>query len=83
MKNTIVFVQMYGGKGSTGSGGGLVFQETLAKYLTEKNFNVYAITNPSDKYGFDFLKDKRLIAHFKDGNNTAINTFLFNYKLLK
>ena len=83
MKNTIVFVQMYGGKGSTGSGGGLVSQETLAKYLIEKNFNVYAITNPSDKYGFNFLKDKRLIAHFKDSNNTAINTFLFNYKLLK
>ena len=83
MKRAIIFVQMNGGKGDTGSGGGLVFQEMLAKYLIEKNFNVYAITNPSDKYGFDFLKNKRLIAHFKGSDNTAINTFLFNYKLLK
>ena len=83
MTSTIIFVQMNFGKGDDKIGGGIVYQELLAKYLIKKNFNVYAITNPSDKYGFDFLKDKRLIANFKDSKTTAINTFLFNFKLLK
>ena len=83
MISTIIFVQMNFGKGDDKVGGGIIYQELLAKYLIEKNFNVYAITNPSDKYGFDFLKDKRLIANFKDNDTTAINTFLFNFNLLK
>lgn len=80
---SIVFIQMTGGRTKTGIGGGLVFQELLAKNLLKRGYSVYAITNPSDLYGFSFLGDHRYSANFKNQNSGVSDMFLFNRKKLK
>lgn len=74
---------MTGGRTKTGIGGGLVFQELLAKNLLKRGYSVYAITNPSDLYGFSFLGDHRFSANFKNPNGGVSDMFLFNRKKLK
>jgi glycosyltransferase involved in cell wall biosynthesis len=80
----IVFIQMTGGRTSSGSGGGLVFQELLAKSLTQRGYSVYAITNTFDLYGFSFLGKRRMTADFHSGTAGSImGFFLFNRWKLK
>lgn len=74
---------MTGGKTKTGIGGGLVFQELLARNLLKRGYSVYAITNSSDPYGFSFLGDHRFSANFKNPNGGVSDMFLFNRKKLK
>lgn len=81
--STVVFIQMTGAKTDSGTGGGLVFQEMLAKSLIAIGIKVYAITNPSDLYGFQFLGRNRLIARFSKSSSRAIGLFLFDRKKLK
>ena len=81
--STVVFIQMSGAKTDSGSGGGLVFQEMLAKSLIERGTKVYAITNPIDLYGFQFLGKNRLVARFSKSSSGAIGLFIFERKKLK
>lgn len=80
---TLVFVQMAGSKTTSGVGGGIVFQEILAKTLLERGVSVYAITNQSDLYGFKFLGQNRLVANFSKGSDGALSLLLFNKKKLR
>lgn len=80
---TIVFLQMTGSKDEKGTGGGLIFQEFLARILIERDIDVYAITNPSDKFGFDFLNNKRFVANFHTNRNKILSFFFFNYKAMR
>ena len=81
--STVVFIQMTGAKTDSGTGGGLVFQEMLAKSLIERGIKVYAITNPIDLYGFQFLGKNRLVARFSKSSPGAIGLFIFDRKKLK
>ena len=63
--------------------GGLVFQEMLANSLIERGIKVYAITNPNDLYGFQFLGKNRLVARFSRSSSGAIGLFIFERKKLK
>ena len=81
--STVVFIQMAGAKTDRGTGGGLVFQEMLAKSFLERDINVYAITNPFDLYGFQFLGKNRLVAKFSKPSPGAIGLFIFERKKLK
>ena len=74
---------MTGAKTDSGTGGGLVFQEMLAKSLIERGFKVYAITNPSDLYGFRFLGKDRLVTRFSKSSSGALGLFIFERKKLK
>lgn len=74
---------MTGAKTDSGTGGGLVFQEMLAKSLIERGIKVYAITNPFDLYGFQFLGKNRLVARFSKSSSGAIGLFIFERKKLK
>lgn len=83
MKNkSIVFMQLTGGKTSTGTGGGLIFQEMLAKMLLQRGWSVYAITNSSDLYGFSFLGEKRFSVNFGSDKSDIYRFFMFNRKKL-
>ncbi|MDA8054918.1 MAG: glycosyltransferase family 4 protein [Thermoplasmatales archaeon] len=81
--SAVVFIQMTGTKTDSGTGGGLVFQEMLAKSLIERGIKVYAITNPSDLYGFQFLGKNRLVARFLKSSSGAVGLFIFERKKLK
>lgn len=74
---------MTGGRNKTDTGGGLVFQELLARNLLKRGYSVYAITNPSDPYGFSFLGDHRFSANFKNPDGGVSDMFLFNRRKLK
>ena len=76
---SIVFVQMEGSKTQNGTGGGLLFSELLARNLIKNGVQVYAITNPSDKYGFDFLANNRFTANFSSHNIGILSIFIFDY----
>ena len=78
----VVFLQMTGGKTSTGTGGGLVFQELLAKMLVLNGWSVYAITNHSDLHGFSFLGKNRFSVGSKNDGSGLYGVFLFNRKKL-
>jgi len=80
---SFVFVQMQGAKSEKTIGGGLVFQEFLAKNLLEKGIKVYAITNSLDKYGFTFLGNDRFVANFKVNSNSILSIFSFDRKKMK
>ncbi|MHB8560212.1 MAG: glycosyltransferase family 4 protein [Thermoplasmataceae archaeon] len=83
MKNkSIVFLQITGGKSSTGTGGGLVFQELLARMLLQRGWSVYAITNSSDLYGFSFLGEKRFSVNSGSDKSGIYGFFMFNRKKL-
>lgn len=79
----IVFVQLTGSRGKSGTGGGLAFYERLAKYLVSKGKNVYAITNNLDELGFDFLGERRFSANFKEGPAGFRFLFLYDKNRLK
>lgn len=80
---TLVFIQMAGSKTGSGTGGGIAFQEVLAKSLLEKGINVYAISNPSDTYGFRFLGSNRLVANFSKHLSGLGDLLWFDRKRLK
>lgn len=80
---SIVFIQMTGGRTKTGSGGGLVFQELLARNMLKKSYSVYAITNSSDLYGFLFLGDHRFSVNANNPKGGVLDMLLFNRKKLK
>lgn len=81
--STVVFVQMAGSKTSKGTGGGLIFQEALASSLIERGLNVYAITNPSDTYGFQFLEKNRLVARYTASSTGSVGLLFFDSRKLK
>ena len=81
--STVVFIQMSGIKTNQGTGGGLVFNELLAKSLIKKGIDVYAITNPFDLYGFEFLGERRYVAKFMGAVSFPLNWFIFNRKKLR
>lgn len=81
--STVVFVQMAGSKTSSGTGGGLAFQEMLAKSLMERGVKVYAITNPSDLFGFQFLGGNRLVARFFRTSFGALSMLFFDRGKMK
>ncbi len=79
----IIFVQLTGFRGKSGTGGGLEFYERLARYLVTIGENVYAITNNLDDYGFLFLGKHRFIADFRNKKEGAFSIFFFDRKRLK
>ena len=81
--STVVFIQMTGAKTDSGTGGGLVFQEMLAKSLIERGIKVCAVTNPIDLYGFQFLDENRLVAKFSKSFSGAIGLFIDSDGMLK
>lgn len=82
-ESTVVFIQITGSKTDNGTGGGLVFQEMLAKTLIGRGIKVYAITNPFDLYGFQFLGQNRFVARFSRPSSTTFGLFIFERKKLK
>ncbi len=81
MDHSIVFVQMGGGLNKKSIGGSPVFTDLLARFLIKYNINVYAVTNPSDEYGFQFLDNKRFVLKFKRPKDFEL--IIFDYFNLK
>lgn len=79
----IIFVQLTGLRGRSGTGGGLEFYERLAKHLVAMGESVYAITNNLDDYGFLFLGERRFVANFRNINEGVFSMFFFDRKRLK